>query len=117
MDFNVKFLSMLRKQKHGIRKGARNMACHHPVLEHGSCVEAPGVAHKAMHPSPAIIRLLKGAAPSPRAGTAYATLNTAAVGGLSGTGTTCHPTETCSWNTTQLLQSTWAALSGSAVQG
>lgn len=69
MDFNVKSLSMLRKQKHGIRKGAGNMTCHHPVLECGSGVEALAVTHKARLPSPVIIRLLKGAAPSPRAGT------------------------------------------------
>lgn len=116
MDLNAKSLSMLGKQRCGIKKGARNMACHNPVLECGSGVEAPAVTHKAMHPSPVNIRLHKGAAPSPRAGTAYATLNTSAVGGLSW-GTLCHPTETCSWNMTQLLQSTRAALSGAMDQG
>lgn len=114
MDFNAKSLSVLRKQKCGIRKGARNMTCHYPVLECGSGVEALAVTHKAIHPSPIIIRLLEGAAPSARADTVYATLNTAAVRGLSW-GTPCHPTETCSWNMTQLPQSTRAALSG--VQG
>lgn len=63
MDFNAKSLSMLQKQKHGIRKGARNRACCHPVLECGSDVKALALTHKAMHPSPVIIRLLKGAAP------------------------------------------------------
>lgn len=70
MDFNVKSLSMLRKQRCGLRKGARNRTGHDPGLECGSGVEALALTHKARHPGPVIIRLLKGAAPSPRASTA-----------------------------------------------
>lgn len=111
---------MCRKQKHGIRKGAGDRAHHHPVSEHGSGGEAlaltqPGTlgsAVQALLPLGHSRVLLQP----------WSLRNIWHLKHLCGGWPCVVPQEpapgtgTCSWDRTQLLQSTQGALSEATVQ-